>query len=71
MMRKKKMIPKFCQNNLHILAIQNRRVIINHYKLTIVMEKEIKIVKNPKELLQYLNLPDDFYCEKIPENVLG
>ena len=35
------------------------------------MEKEIKIVKDPKELLKHLNLPDDFYCEKIPENVLG
>ena len=35
------------------------------------MEKEIKIVKDPKELLEYLSLPEDFYCEKIPENVLG
>lgn len=35
------------------------------------MEHEIKVIKDPKELLNYLDLPEDFYCEKIPENVLG
>ncbi len=34
------------------------------------MEKRIKIVKDNKKLFEFLNLPQEYYSEKIPDSIL-
>lgn len=33
-------------------------------------QQEIKVIKDKKELFEYLDLPDEYFSDKIPEHIL-